>query len=106
MEMDYVSEFPLSHIDRRPRKRPRFACDPSQPHPKAQSGIYYEQDVGNGTSFGPTRVLPDHPSVFVKGLTQKGSPPRRDDDKDGHYMFALGENLTSLYKIHRKIGEG
>ncbi|XP_048427575.1 serine/threonine-protein kinase AFC2 isoform X1 [Pyrus x bretschneideri] len=106
MEMDYVSEFPLSHIDRRPRKRPRFAWDPPQPHPKAQSGIYYEQDVGNGTSIGHTRVLPDHPSVFVKGLTQKGSPPRRDDDKDGHYMFALGENLTSRYKIHRKIGEG
>nr|POE68551.1 serine/threonine-protein kinase afc2 [Quercus suber] len=33
-------------------------------------------------------------------------PPRRDDDKDGHYMFELGENLTSRYKIHSKMGEG
>ncbi|RXH72173.1 hypothetical protein DVH24_033711 [Malus domestica] len=104
--MDYVSEFPLWHIDRRPRKRPRFAWDPPQPHPKAQSGIYSEQDVGSGTSFGPMRALPDRPSLFLKGLTQKGSSPRRDDDKDGHYMFVLGENLTSRYKIHRKIGEG
>jgi dual-specificity kinase len=57
--------------------------------------MYCGQDVGNGTSFGPSRVLPDHASLFVKGLTQKGSPPWRDDDKDGHYIFALGDNLTS-----------
>lgn len=62
---------------------------------QAQSGMYYEQDVGNGTSYGHPRVHPDHPSLFVKGLTQKGSPPWREDDKDGHYMFAVGENLTS-----------
>lgn len=46
------------------------------------------------TSFGHSRVLSDHASLFVKGLAQKGSPPWRDDDKDGHYMFELGENLT------------
>lgn len=51
-------------------------------------------------------MLPDHTSLFVKGLAQKGSPPWRDDDKDGHYVFSLGENLTSRYKIHRKIVEG
>lgn len=45
-------------------------------------------------SFGHSRVLADHASLFVKGLAQKGSPPWRDDDKDGHYMFELGENLT------------
>ncbi|WRX13382.1 Protein kinase domain - like 10 [Theobroma cacao] len=53
------------------------------------------QDVGNVTSFGPSRALPDNASLFEKGLAQKVSPPWRDDDKDGHYMFALGENLTS-----------
>ncbi|KAG2641895.1 hypothetical protein PVAP13_2KG219000 [Panicum virgatum] len=30
----------------------------------------------------------------------------RKDDKDGHYIFAVGENLTSRYKIYKKIGEG
>ncbi|KAM3706202.1 hypothetical protein ACB098_03G135600 [Castanea mollissima] len=107
MEMDYVSEFPHSHMDRRPRKRPRLAWDLAQPQTnKAESGIYCGQDFESGTSFGPSRILPDHASLFVKGLAQKGSPPWRDDDKDGHYMFALGDNLTSRYKIHRKIGEG
>ncbi|EXB82490.1 Serine/threonine-protein kinase AFC2 [Morus notabilis] len=106
MEMDYLTEFPLAHMDRRPRKKPRFAWDAPQSNLKAQSELFCGQDVGNGTSFGPSRVLPDHPGLFVKGLTQKGSPPWREDDKDGHYMFALGENLTSRYKIHRKIGEG
>ncbi|KDP26676.1 hypothetical protein JCGZ_17834 [Jatropha curcas] len=106
MEMDYVTQFPHNHMDRRPRKRPRFAWDIPQAHTKAQSGLYYGHEVGNGTSIGTSRVLPDNASLFVKGLTQKGSPPWRDDDKDGHYMFALGENLTSRYKIQRKIGEG
>jgi dual-specificity kinase len=23
-----------------------------------------------------------------------GSPPLREDDKDGHYVFAVGDNLT------------
>lgn len=50
------------------------------------------------TSFGTSRVFPDHAGLFVKGLAEKGSPPWRDDDKDGHYMFALGENLTSRCK--------
>ena len=47
------------------------------------------------TSYGPPRVLQDHASLFVRGLDQKGSPPWRDDDKDGHYVFAVGDNLTS-----------
>ncbi|KAH9548212.1 hypothetical protein CY35_11G077000 [Sphagnum magellanicum] len=34
------------------------------------------------------------------------SPPWHDDDKDGHYMFELGENITSRYKIISKMGEG
>ncbi|XVE92299.1 hypothetical protein REPUB_Repub01dG0085100 [Reevesia pubescens] len=106
MEMDYVTEFPHIHMDRRPRKRPRFAWDFNQPQQKAQSGMYNGQDVGNVTSFGPSRALPDHTSLFEKGMAQKVSPPWQDDDKDGHYMFSLGENLTSRYKIYRKVGEG
>ncbi|XP_057434654.1 serine/threonine-protein kinase AFC3 isoform X2 [Lotus japonicus] len=34
------------------------------------------------------------------------SPPRRDDDRDGHYVYHLGENLTPRYKILSKMGEG
>lgn len=100
-----MSEFPHNYMDRRPRKRPKLAAAAAawdippqlQPrtHTKAQSGLYYGQVVGNGTSIGSSRMLPDHASLFVKGLAQKGSPPWRDDDKDGHYVFALGENLTS-----------
>ncbi|KAF7123438.1 hypothetical protein RHSIM_Rhsim12G0039100 [Rhododendron simsii] len=106
MEMEYGNrQYPYSHMDRRPRKRPRLGWDLSHT-PKAQSGIYNGQDVGNVKSFGHSRVVADHASLFVKGLAQKGSPPWRDDDKDGHYMFELGENLTLRYKILRKIGEG
>ncbi|KAK3026040.1 hypothetical protein RJ639_042532 [Escallonia herrerae] len=105
MEMERATEFPYRNMDRRPKKRPRLAWDISQT-PKAQSGIYNGQEVGNVSSFGHSRVHSDHASLFVKGLTQKGSPPWRDDDKDGHYLFELGENLTSHYKILRKIGEG
>ncbi|KAK4376947.1 hypothetical protein RND71_003243 [Anisodus tanguticus] len=105
MEMDYVTEYPHSYMDRRPKKRPRLDWNPSHT-PKAQSGIYYGQEVGNSSSYVHSRLLPDHDNIYVQGLAQKGSPPRRDDDKDGHYMFELGENLTTRYKILKKIGEG
>ncbi|XVF43876.1 hypothetical protein PTKIN_Ptkin02bG0075900 [Pterospermum kingtungense] len=95
MEMDHVTEFPHIQMDRRPRKRPRL-IDFDQPQRKAHSGMYNGQDVGNMTSLGPRRALPDHASLLEKGLAQNFSPPWRDDDKDGgHYMFAIGENLTS-----------
>lgn len=33
--------------------------------------------------------------VGEDGIEKKyASPPRRDDDRDGHYVFNLGENLT------------
>ncbi|XP_044492886.1 serine/threonine-protein kinase AFC2-like isoform X2 [Mangifera indica] len=106
MEMDYVTEFPHTHMDFRPRKRPRLAWEPTQALAKAQSGIYRGQDVGSVTSYGPSRVPSDHACVFVKGLVQNGSPRRRNVGKDGHYTFVLGENLSSRYKILRKLGEG
>ncbi|KAL3501109.1 hypothetical protein ACH5RR_035558 [Cinchona calisaya] len=109
MEMQYMSDYPHSHMNRRPNKRPnkrpRLAWDLSHT-PKAQSGIYYGQEVGNVSSFGHARVPPDHGNLYVKGVAQRGSPPWRDDDKDGHYIFELGENLANHYKILRKIGEG
>ncbi|KAK4766619.1 hypothetical protein SAY87_008261 [Trapa incisa] len=47
-----------------------------------------------------------HSSLFELQVFHNDSPPRREDDKDGHYKFELGENLTSRYKIHSKMGEG
>ncbi|KAL0917926.1 hypothetical protein M5K25_013035 [Dendrobium thyrsiflorum] len=38
--------------------------------------------------------------------TRGASPPWREDDREGHYVFDLGENLTPRYKILSKIGEG
>ncbi|KAJ7945800.1 Kinase AFC1 [Quillaja saponaria] len=107
MEMERVLEFPHTHMDRRPRKRARLGWDIPEA-PKAQVGMFCGQEVGNFSSFAPSRTTSDHTtsSLFVKGVARNGSPPWRDDDKDGHYMFAVGDNLTSRYKIHNKMGEG
>lgn len=40
-------------------------------------------------------IFPDRPSA-----------PHRGDDKEGHYQYELGDNLTSRYKILSKMGEG
>ncbi|KAG2676005.1 hypothetical protein I3760_12G031900 [Carya illinoinensis] len=109
MEMERVTEFPHTHMDRRPAKRARLGWDVLPQAPKAQVGMFCGQEVGNLTSFAPSRAPSDHTtcsSLYEKGVARNGSPPRRDDDKDGHYMFELGENLTSRYKIHNKMGEG
>ncbi|GAA0138327.1 non-receptor serine/threonine protein kinase [Lithospermum erythrorhizon] len=37
---------------------------------------------------------------------QHVSPPKRDDDREGHYVYCVGENLTPRYKILSKMGEG
>ncbi|KAG4930263.1 hypothetical protein AAZX31_17G121400 [Glycine max] len=107
MEMERVFEFPHTHMDRRPRKRARLGWDIPEV-PKAQVGLFCGQDVGTISSFAPSRGPSENTtsSLFVKPVARNGSPPWRDDDKDGHYMFALGENLTSRYKIHSKMGEG
>lgn len=61
--------------------------------------MYCGQEFANvTTSYGTLRVLPDQAGLSIKGLAEKGSPQWREDDKDGHYMFALGENLTSRCK--------
>ncbi|KAJ6672325.1 SERINE/THREONINE-PROTEIN KINASE DOA-RELATED [Salix viminalis] len=102
MEFEHVTFVPISHLDR-PRKRARFGWDV----PQAQVGIFCGQEVGNVASYASSGAISDHTSsLFVKGVARNGSPPWREDDKDGHYMFALGDNLTSRYKIHSKMGEG
>ncbi|KAK2355863.1 LAMMER-type protein kinase AFC2 [Trifolium repens] len=107
MEMERVFEFPHSHMDRRPRKRARLGWDVPET-PKAQVGLFFGQELGNISSYAPSGVTSENitSSVIVKGDARNGSPPWRNDDKDGHYMFAVGDNLTSRYKIHSKMGEG
>ncbi|XP_044463999.1 serine/threonine-protein kinase AFC3 isoform X2 [Mangifera indica] len=68
------------------RKRPRLTWDVAPSEPEAQRALVVAHD-------GAAR--PRHVS-----------PPRRDDDREGHYVFNLGENLTPRYKILSKMGEG
>ncbi|KAL8137905.1 hypothetical protein V2J09_003906 [Rumex salicifolius] len=103
METDCAREFLPNLMDRRPRKRPRVNGDAPQSS-KAQSGLYNGQDIGNDTSNGPSKLQSEDTNHVVKG--RRGSPPCRDDDQDGHYVFELGENLTPRYKILKKLGEG
>ncbi|KAK7351461.1 hypothetical protein VNO77_10945 [Canavalia gladiata] len=71
----------------RTRKRPRLAWDVAPPSmPESQRALAVAGD---------------------EGIERKHvSPPRRDDDREGHYVFNLGENLTPRYKILSKMGEG
>eukprot|EP01018_Ginkgo_biloba_P024163 Gb_40905 [translate_table: standard] len=54
-----------------------------------------------GIEFERDRAPPPPPSSMysVKGVSRGASPPWREDDKDGHYMFELGENLTPRYCV-------
>ncbi|EPS65327.1 hypothetical protein M569_09450, partial [Genlisea aurea] len=104
METKRAVDFPHRTMDKRPRKRPRMTWDvapvvPPVPAPKLLPAICCSQDLGAtaGYSFS---------SIYHKGIPRNGSPPLRPDDKEGHYVFAIGENLSSRYKILSKMGEG
>lgn len=56
--------------------------------------IYCGQEFGNGTMPNYT-----YSSMFYREMPRDGSPPWRPDDKDGHYVFAIGENLTPRCKF-------
>ncbi|KAK9273400.1 hypothetical protein L1049_018210 [Liquidambar formosana] len=71
--------------EQRTRKRPRLAWDVAPSEPEASRP---QLVVGN------------------EGMARHMSPPRRDDDREGHYVFNYGENLTPRYKILSKMGEG
>ncbi|MED6136569.1 CAAX prenyl protease 1 [Stylosanthes scabra] len=110
METQRIMEFPHRSIDKRPRKRPRLTWDMPPPPPpippplpsKVLPASNRSQGVGNG-------IVSSHAysaSMFYRGMSRNGSPPWRPDDKDGHYVFAVGENLTPRYRILGKMGEG
>ncbi|KAK6942913.1 Protein kinase domain [Dillenia turbinata] len=103
MEMQRITELPMRSMDKRPRKRPRLTWDmpPPIPPPKVLPPIYCGQEFASG-------VVPNYPCVPMtnKPLSRIGSPPWRPDDKDGHYIFVVGENLTPHYRIMSKMGEG
>ncbi|PNH03834.1 Serine/threonine-protein kinase AFC2 [Tetrabaena socialis] len=44
--------------------------------------------------------------ISLTAFAGRVSPPVREDDKDGHFQYELGENLSSRYKILSKMGEG
>eukprot|EP01018_Ginkgo_biloba_P013914 Gb_36852 [translate_table: standard] len=77
--------------DKRPEKRRRVA--EAQPN----NGKKKEHD-DKGSSLGR--------ALCSSSSTRFASPPWRPDDKDGHYVFELDENITPRYKILSKMGEG
>lgn len=104
METQRILEFPHKNMDKRPRKRPRLAWDmpaPVPPPPKVLPALYCRQEFING-------AVPNfsYSSIYYKGIPHNGSPPWRPDDKEGHYIFAVGENITPRYRILSKMGEG
>ncbi|KAL0907328.1 hypothetical protein M5K25_021729 [Dendrobium thyrsiflorum] len=106
MELECLTELPHAHVDRpRPRKRARLGWDVSI---APTIGVLCGQEVGGVTSLASVGAPSDHTyyTMHAKGVARIASPPWREDDKDGHYMFDLGENLTSRYKIYSKMGEG
>ncbi|KAF7090240.1 hypothetical protein CFC21_093022 [Triticum aestivum] len=106
MEAQWLAEYPHQAADNRPRKRPRLAWDAASqlfPPPKAIPMLYCGQELINGNFT--TAFLPP-PPIYYAGPPRNLSPPWRPDDKDGHYVFTLGENLTPRYRILSKMGEG
>ncbi|XP_028097734.1 serine/threonine-protein kinase AFC1-like [Camellia sinensis] len=104
METQRIIDFPHENMDKRPRKRPRLTWDMPPlvpPPPKVLPTIYCGHEFANG-------AVPNYAcsSIYYKGVPHNGCPPWRPDDKDGHYVFAIGENLTTRYRILSKMGEG
>ncbi|KAB5519757.1 hypothetical protein DKX38_024093 [Salix brachista] len=104
METQRITEFPHKNMDKRPRKRQRLTWDIPPPPPpplfappKVVPGMFCCQEFGNGSG-----MIPNYGLLY----NRNGSPPWRPDDKDGHYVFAIGDNLTPRYRILSKMGEG
>lgn len=107
---------PLYLLDENPKKRRKLTSSwdvtPSQIQAQ-QLQVFTVQDVGSGNRNGEGEVKfalsagaessvsysnhsrPSSSTMkFKVGSSRNASPPWRSDDKDGHYMFELGENFT------------
>uniref|UniRef100_A0A0C9QTD5 dual-specificity kinase n=1 Tax=Wollemia nobilis TaxID=56998 RepID=A0A0C9QTD5_9CONI len=104
--MACIADYPFPLPEEHPRKRRRLNTlwDVLPCHDQAQQTLIFSgQGLGNGGFlFSSAGVSLPHKTCS----TRNESPPWRDDDKDGHYMFELGDNLTPRYKILSKMGEG
>lgn len=103
METQWVAEYPHSAVEKRPRKRPRLTWDipPQIPAPKVPQPVYCGIEVVNGINSSHV-----YSSYYYPSAPRNASPLWREDDKDGHFVFAVGENLTPRYRINSKMGEG
>ncbi|KAJ3669171.1 hypothetical protein LUZ60_011121 [Juncus effusus] len=109
METQWIVEYPHPTVDKRPRKRPRLAWDVPPPLlpppiPKAIPMLYCGQEYVNGNNI--QNPNPFINSVYYNNAPRFGSPPWRPDDKEGHYVFSVGDHLTPRYRILSKMGEG
>ncbi|KAL9665746.1 hypothetical protein QQ045_000066 [Rhodiola kirilowii] len=101
METERVVEFPIVNIDKRPRKRQRLGWDMPQVMPM----YFYGHEIGIMINVMPSMALSldiaNKINKFSHGLPNVipggDSPPWRKDDKDGHYTFAIGDNLTPRF---------
>ncbi|KAE9601405.1 putative dual-specificity kinase [Lupinus albus] len=73
----------------------------------AQVGLFCGQEIENVSSCTPSRNSSEDTTTSIvflgvfrarSPLCRFGSPPWREDDKDGHYVFRDGETLTSRCK--------
>ena len=59
-----------------------------------------------GQEFGGAAAMPNYgytSSMFYRGVPPNGSPPWRPDDKDGHFVFVVGETLTPRCELFSAI---
>ncbi|KAK3158367.1 hypothetical protein QOZ80_2AG0136210 [Eleusine coracana subsp. coracana] len=105
--MECLAEMPRAPLDRRPRKRQRMGWDVGPAEFNQIQMGFCGQEVAHAISavaLGLSSGVVS--SQGNQELPRLGSPPLREDDKDGHYVFAVGDNLTPRYKINAKMGEG
>ncbi|CAN1275060.1 Serine/threonine-protein kinase AFC1 [Linum perenne] len=102
METQRITDFPHRNVDKRPRKRPRLTWDMPPPflppvHLPASAPVYCGQEFGNGGGIQNYT----YPNFFYRDfqVPRNFSPPWRPDDKDGHYVFAIGDSLTPRCKL-------
>ncbi|RRT52458.1 hypothetical protein B296_00049669 [Ensete ventricosum] len=131
METQWMAEFPHAATDKRPRKRPRLTWDvppqippamvllPLCSSPRSLLSIFSSLRPFLELSLlsvpvtlycgkeaahiaGANQLLQ---SFYDGGVPRYASPPWRGDNKDGHYIFSIGDNLTPRYRILSKMGE-